>query len=720
MKKYIYECLLAKAAIVCLLLIYVIKIQGQDRPYFNKSHGLYTNPFELKIIPITEEGVIFYTLDGSEPNRLSNKYTASISVDKTTIIRAVEEKSDGSLSKISTSSYLFYDDILDMDSVPEGYPDKWGPYIEIPGMAKADYAMDTVMTKDPILRSKMKEGLEQIPIVSIVTDKGNLFNNSEDPETGGIYIHTGAPVGDGLGRGWERPVSFELINGGGTLDVTVDCAIKIHGGHSRLSEKNPKHAFRLKFKSAYGPSKLISRIFGENAPEEYNTLTLRTFFNNSWQIHHDSKQRERAQYIRDMWQRSASAKLGMPYSRGKHVHLFINGIYWGIYCLSERIDENFCKTNYGGKKSDYDVIKPDENEGNIVVADYGNLEVYEKLFTVTEEENPNNLYNVLTGNSGLRLLDIDKFLDFIILNQYGGNQDWDEHNWYAIYNKANNNGIQFACWDSERIFEEVNANILNLYNEGKPTALFQKLMQNQKFKQQFVDRVYEHTKAGGLMTNEGTVELWDSLYYSISNALYCEAARWGDYRYNVHPHTTKGSRFDVDNFYKNERERLLNEYFTNRSVTYIQQLQEKGWYPNTQAPVFFMNGKTISGDVDINTVKHLTIQGSNVYYTIDGTDPVDWITDECIISSSAISYNEGESIHVPSNTQVIKARAKGNGEWSPLAVLNINGTTTGIAICPKNIYPDRAYGLDGRSLNHKAIFFNSTIFIKGGNKYLNK
>ena len=592
---------------------------------FSKAHGLMDGPFQLTIIPALDGSKIYYTLDGSVPTAKSPVYKGPLSVSGTTIIRALERAQDGHITKVATASYIF-EDVLDLDSTPAGYPEMWGPYCQIEGRAKADYAMDPLMTKDPALRQKMLAGLRQIPIVSIVTDKGNFFNDSEDPDTGGIYIHTGTPVGDGLGRGWDRPVSVEIFDGG-RMDLTVDCGIRLHGGHSRLAEKNPKHAFRLKFKSEYGPSKLKYDIFGDGGPAEFNTLTLRTFFGNAWQ-HWDGGNRGRAQYVRDLWHRYASASLGMPYSRGRHVHVFINGMYWGIYSLSERIDENFCKSHFGGNKDDYDVIKVDEEQGNSAVADAGSFAAYAELMALDCKD--------MTAVE--RLLDVDEFIDFMILNQFAGNTDWDYHNWYGVYDRGaagggasggksasggasggtsasggagsgasrgvsggsgsgasggvsgdgsrgagaskgtgDSAGFRFLVWDSECIFQDVNDNILDCYNKGKPTSLFCKLIKNDEFRARFASRVQELSAPGGLLTPERTTALWDSLYHSIDMALYLEAARWGDYRNAVHPYNSRGARYDVDNYYMSERRRLLDSYFPTRLDIYQQQLRDKGW-----------------------------------------------------------------------------------------------------------------------------------------------
>ena len=124
------------------------------------------------------------------------------------MLRAVEVIGD-SLSPVATVSYIFIPSVLNQPNNPEGYPQEWGNYTQIWGTAIADYEMDSEMTKDTKLRRKIIEGLKQLPILSIMSDKDNFFSHENDEETGGIYIFPGPPVGDATGHGWTRPASIE-------------------------------------------------------------------------------------------------------------------------------------------------------------------------------------------------------------------------------------------------------------------------------------------------------------------------------------------------------------------------------------------------------------------------------------------------------------------------------------------------------------------------------
>ena len=574
-------------------------LHAMAQPRFSQPHGLYDGGTLTVAIQANDaEATIRYTTDGSEPNAKSKLYTGPLSVSKTTLLRAAEVKADTLCSPVATASYIFIGSVLSQSNNPAGYPSTWGAYTTISGTAKADYEMDPDMTGDATLRPKIIEGLKQLPCLSIVTAKENLFSHENDPDRGGIYIFTGPPVGDATGHGWTRPASVELFSAPpssslrsaaldqrslateGTqegrlqgknaqpLDFTTTCGLRLHGGHGRLAEKNPKHSFRLVFKEQYGPKTLKYPLFGDDQPSKFDQLVLRCHFGNSWQ-HWAENNRQEAQYTRDMWMRRMQRKIGRTSVDGRYVNLFINGMYWGLYNISERVDDQFGKDHLGGKKEDIDVVKIEEDGGNHHEASEGDLAAWNEMLQTVEQAADDASYARLDT-----LLDIDHFIDYMIINQYGGNTDWDHHNWYAIRRRGQDSqGFRFLCWDSEIVFENPAENILGKSNPGGyPTAIFQNLLKNEQFARRYLRRAKELLAPDGLLGEQAVVELWDSLYHTIDKAIYAEAARWGDYRRDVHRWQGNPTLYTVDNHYMNERRRLLNEYFpvrTDNVLSYI-------------------------------------------------------------------------------------------------------------------------------------------------------
>ena len=568
------------------------------QPRFSQPHGLYdVNSLQVSIE--SEAGAdIRYTTDGSEPMVSSKKYTAPLTLNKTTILRAVEVKGD-SLSDITTASYIFTSSVLSQPNNPTGYPDTWGKYTQISGTAKADYEMDPEMTGNQTLRPKIAAGLKNLPILSIVSDKDNFFSHENDSIKGGIYIFTGPPVGDATGHGWTRPASIELIGGPQAHDYTGDCGIRLHGGHGRLAEKNPKHSFRLVFKKEYGKKTMKYPLYGADEPSQFNQLVVRCHFGNAWQ-HWSEDNRQKAQYTRDVWARRMQRKMGHTSVNALYVHLFLNGMYWGLYNIAERVDDQYGKDHLGGKKSDIDVIKIEEDGGNHIEASEGDLTAWQLMVETASKASDDKYYEKLDT-----LLDINCFIDYMLINQYAGNTDWDHHNWYAIRRHNNDStvseGFRFLCWDSELIFGSQWENVLSKNNGSQsPTGIFHNLLKNEKFARRYVRRAKEVLSESGFLGEESVVQVWDSLYHTIETALYDEAARWGDYRRDVHRWQSGGQLYTVDDFYIPERNRLLYEYFPNRSAKVLDDILSyvnvddfeapEEWVPMTRDMFYVWNG----------------------------------------------------------------------------------------------------------------------------------
>lgn len=653
-------------------------------PVFNKTHGFFDSPFTLEITTMDQGVNLYYTIDGSAPEITNGYlYTTPLTISSTSIVRARSIKDSQTSSKIITQTYLFLEDIIHQTNQPEGYPSTWGPYTGISGNAIADYEMDPVMMADPLFANKVREGLLDIPTMSLVTDKNNFFSKSQDPQTGGIYIYTGPPITDttyGFGYGWERPVSLEYFDAKGSVSLQVDCGIQIQGGHGRRPEKSPKHAFRLVFKSIYGPSKLNYPLYGEDASSNINSITLRSGFGNSW-IHHDNNERSRAKYLEDRFGKDTQLAMGDKASHSIFVHLYINGIYWGLYNPSERMDSDFAEAYLGGNADDYDVIKdntPGGVDGNQIAWNNMMAQVNAGLTT-------NDAYQRIQGNNPdgtpnpniEAMVDVENLSDYMLVNFYGANSDWGPNNWVAMRNRVQpGKGFKFMCWDVERTLENnINANVLSLDNDDCPTHIFQQLRKNAAFRRLFADRVQKFCFEDGALTPTSANERWTIRKDQIDKAIDAESARWGDYRRDVHRFQTVGP-FDLytkDVYWIPQMNYMQNTYFPFRTNAFVSQLKAANLFPNVDAPLFLINSNPVKErTISVGDVLTLLARRGVIYYTTDGSDPVVWNSSPTLSSGAQIYSNP---IHLNESSH-IKARALYQGEWSATAerffVLNAN------------------------------------------------
>lgn len=648
-----------------------------EAPVFSHNHGYYDEAFSVSISAKPQGAVVRYTTDGSEPSADNGKtYSSPIRVEKTTVLRACV-LSDGDRehnSRITTRSYLFIDDIMQQSNHPEGYPDKWGPYAQRSGTAKADYEMDPELTATVAQRDSIRKGFLSLPVVSVVTDKGYIFNHENDAETGGIYIYTDPPTGytkvqvNDPGTKWLRPTSVEFFDAASGLSIQADCGLRLHGGHSRLPEKSPKHSFRLVFKEKYGKKKLKANIFGETQAKKLDNIVLRAGFCNTW-IHANNAERNLAAYTRDTWAKEVQAAMGHPHSHQRYAHLFLNGIYWGMYNITERIDEGWCEEYLGGYDTDYDVIKVEDNPQR-VEASSGSIYNWQQLFDYSfQSASPANYEEID------RLLDIENFIDYMIINLYGANTDWDRHNWLAVYNAIEpNEGFKMLCWDSEHVLKDLHKDVgIGELRELCPSVLMQNLMKYPQFCRLVGDRIQKQCFHSGPLQPDNTTEIWLQLSDIISSALYCEAARWGDYRRDVHQwNSSPYELYTKETHYNPLQKKMLEEILPYRRDVFVALMKDRGLYPSVAAPEIYRNGSLLNNDAcweyDIITLNHTE---GEIYYSLNGEDPAEWDENgNGNVSSSAKKYMQQE-FTLDKEAFCLKARVLKNGQWSALSELNL-------------------------------------------------
>ena len=603
-------------------------------PKFSKSRGFHHEPFRLELTSKTPNAEIRYTLDGSEPTRDNGVlYKGTISIETTTVVRARTFAKGFLPSASETHTYLFLRDVA-QGNRPAGYPDTWKGKSDF---YPADYEMDPEITEHPRYGDQIDDALLAVPTISLVTDITHLFDVER-----GIYQN---PKGEG--REWERPVSVEWILPDGRKGIQVNAGVRIQGNGSRQPKKSPKHSFRLVFRKIYGPGRLRFPIFDDGrATEEFDTLILRAEYNQSWIHRNDS--RERAQFVRDQWMKDTQRAMGHPSTHLTYAHLYLNGIYWGLYTPNERATAEFAAAYEGGKAKDYDAT----NSGKPID---GSLNGYERAFRLAVGDDPakDDVYEKLR-----RVVDVDALIDYMILNQYAGNRDRDSHNWYSI-NRSGGGGLQYISWDAESVLVDVNDNRLSLDEEDSPSGLFRRMMRNADFARKFADRVQRHLFGSGILTSHRGQQRYERRASQVFEAVVAESARWGDYRRDVHKTPEyPAPLLERDVHWITERDRVLNEVFPNRTAIVLQQYREQGYYPTVNAPQFSQHGGTIPEAFDLV----ISAPAGHIYYTLDGNDPIG----DGGPSSNALRGASSEiTVRLTKATRV-KARVLADGNWSAL------------------------------------------------------
>jgi hypothetical protein len=428
--------------------------------------------------------------------------------------------------------------------VPAEFPATWGVNEGKPVVAY--YGLKT--------NEEFAAGLKGLPSVFVRMGMEDLFG-----EEHGIYAHPRES-----GSAWERAASVEMVRPNKGPVFKVDCGIRIQGGWNRRPEESPKHAFRIVFKKKYGPGKLRAALFDGAQPQVFDELILRAGCNNTW-LHWSGEERRRGDYIRDQWMRDSYRAMGHPSARGEFVHLFLNGCYWGIYNLTERPGANFAAAHFGGRAEDYDA----RNGDNILS---GDKEGWEKMMALANA----GLARDENYRTMATLLDVPAFADFMLLNYYGGNADWDaSSNWYAARNRIRNGPFHFFVWDGERTLEDPKVNTLAVDDDQSPTRLFHKLAENAEFRKVFAERAALHLK--GALAADAGAKRFRGLAETVGGSIAAEAIRWGAYRHDVHQYKTGPYEvYTREAHWAPEVERVMGEFFPRRNEFLIAILRNAG------------------------------------------------------------------------------------------------------------------------------------------------
>jgi len=665
---------------VVLLLIFITSANTPAQAdtaelHFSHRHGFYDQSFNLQISSDPGDAIIRYTLDGSDPlasaGAVSSQEPVTIAINPSSsedrpltpsvTVRAVAINGDSSVSEVKTQTYIFPDAVLTQTYPGGSWPDTHtnGQIIE--------YDMADDVVNDPRYSGELRSALLDIPTISLVTDLRHLFG----PDSG-IYVNAW-----GHGRVWERPVSVELIYPDGKPGFQVNAGLRIRGGWSRHNDC-PKHAFRLFFRSEYGPGELEYPMFGDEGVREFDKLDLRTSQNYSWSY----KGSPYNTMTRDVFSRDVQGQMGQPYTRSRYYHLYLNGMYWGLFQSQERAEARFAESYFGAEDSLHDVIKVDIGEDwNLydIEATDGNLNRWEEVWDYCQRGFADNAdYYALQGlgpdgdpdPSLPVLVDIDNLIDYMLIIFYTGNFDApvskfsgnrNPNNFYAIINREGESGFRFYVHDAEHtlLIDRVGPGsgleenrveidmIMSGFNKFHPQWLHRKLTTNPKYRLRFADHVYKHMFHGGALTPESTIPLFQKRADEIDLAIIAESARWGDAKRST-------SRTKDDDWLPAIHD-IINNYLPARHGIVLDQLRSAGLYPTISPPVFNLP----NGAVSIGTALEMSSEDGTIFYTTNGNDPAEE------------GGREYTGPVVISEATTVKARTLSDGTWSALAELEL-------------------------------------------------
>ena len=330
-----------------------------------------------------------------------------------------------------------------------------------------------------------------LPVLSLVTDPSYLWD-----EATGIHVNA-----ERRGRAWERPVIVEWLSPEGELGFSVRAGLRIHGSSSRVL---PKKSFRLYFRGEYGPRELAYPLFGPEPGQTYDRLVLRSRFGDGG-----------AALVRDQLVRDLHGAMGQVTVRGRWVTLYLNGAYWGLYNLTERIDEAFLSAHFDA--SAWHVHPPSEELTH---------ENAQRWLLFADWLAGADLRAAAQYERAAQRLDIENFTSYLLLNIWARNTDWPHNNWtVARPREGSDMRWRFFVWDADATFESTENTFERVVTgEGLPGQILASLLRNAKYRAYFAAQAERHL--AGVLATASVRERLDALTMGLRPAIVAEAARW--------------------------------------------------------------------------------------------------------------------------------------------------------------------------------------------------
>jgi hypothetical protein len=606
-------------------------------PDVSQPRGLYSQPFSLTLTSPSPTAQIFYSTDGNPPRMdRGTLYRGPISIDKTTVVQAfaIEPGRLPSHSILHTYVLTHNQGQQSADVLPQRWAER-----------QADY---TFNTENPPDAANLSGSLQSLPTLSVVLPTEDLFGEQ------GLHSHP-----EFRGRSSAYPASVEWLYPASGKHSREAAEIRIKGEAGRSLVK---HGFRLDFGGGRGD--LRRPALGDSDRKRYNTLVLHgSFVDNVFTLG------KSAQYVRDLWVRDSLRKMGRPAAHGDFYHLYLNGLYWGVYHAGERSDAHWCAEYLGGTASDWDVI---DSDGVIDGVGDGWAEI---LDAIRNESGPEAYQTVA------RHLDLPAFADYMLVNFYAANTDWPSHNWYAARDRRTDRW-QLITWDAEYSFDKPNYNPIpdvEIGPGGDPGDIFTFLIRYPEFVRIFAERMALHSRPGAPLSPDGAEATWMRRASVVEPAIFAEYARWGKYAVDLEGNPEPIALAD----WQAERDRLRSTWFPVRTRILGRILRANGLLPEVAPPT--ISPERATGPAPISVVLANTASNAQIFYTTDGTDPrgIDGRP-----SAAATLYTGPFSVTAP---RVVQARGWYDGESSTLV--------------EARYFP----GADLRALRLSEVYFNPSV-----------
>jgi hypothetical protein len=354
-----------------------------------------------------------------------------------------------------------------------------------------------------------------LPVIAVTADSNALFQYDtgilvKGPSAGVAFPYFGA----NFWRDVEIPAHIEMFEQG-KRSFSLPAGIGIFGNYSRA---NDKKSLSVQFREQYGARRLDWPLFPKR-PEltRFKGFALRNGGNNCGR-----------DYVRDALMASLTEGRNIEHQLSRHVVVFLNGKYWGIFDLREKLDPDYLETRFGIDPAMVDQIK---NGGEVQAGTVTHWNQTVQQFMTRD----------LSDSAGFaqarELLDVDNYADYLATQIWASNTDWPANNTRAWRVRSPSTPWRMMLFDLDFGLGSIGGQKdmlgyladTTLPKDGYPngeysTVFFRRLAGNPTWRERFINRMcvllstnFSATRAQAAL---------DSMQASIAAEVPRDQARW--------------------------------------------------------------------------------------------------------------------------------------------------------------------------------------------------
>lgn len=492
---------------ILLLVLFTFRFElfSQTEVLFSHYGGFYDEPFVLSLGCTDWNCQVHYTTNGNSPTASSALYETPLFLDE----------------RLYSSSDIYTLPVSPLFEPFQPESVKHAIVIRAAAFDGEGKCVSDVVTQTYLIRS-MGCDHHGLAVVSVCCDSLSLFDyntgilvpgvyyDPEEPETTGNYFQRGMK--------WERLANvefYELDNTG----INQQCGLRAHGNRAR---KAPAKGLKIYAREEYGKKRFKHRFFDTTTIKSFKHLILKPF-STLWP----------RSGVQDYVANRMALQMGLEAPHSRPVAVYLNGEYWGIYFLQEKLDDHYLEDHFGIEPEQCNIICGNGINGFTgkwdVEVESGEGSSFDQMMDWLEDADLSDSTNYSYISN---LVNIDNFIDYQILETFIANTDWPANNFRCW--QSGDSKWRFAFFDGDATMLENDYDVLGnatyvrndrWHTGGKSTLLFRRLLENNDFKFRFNNRVDE--LCNSVLQNSSTTTILDGIVRDMRLEVPNQVARFG-------------------------------------------------------------------------------------------------------------------------------------------------------------------------------------------------